>query len=247
MENIIKENEFILINAAKRKYITRLEKDKTLNTKNGTLKFNEIIGKEYGIRINGHSIFKPNLDDIILHGIKRETQVIYGKEASQIVTKLNLQNKFKVFECGTGSGAMSLFISRAIAPDGILYTYEKEKRFYLNAKNNIEKFGSMKNIRMFLHDIYEGIDEKDFDAVFMDIKNPDNYIDFYRSIIKKGATIGLIVPTTNQVASVIKRLERHFYDIEIMEILIRNYKPNPARLRPNDIMVGHTGYLVFAR
>jgi tRNA (adenine57-N1/adenine58-N1)-methyltransferase len=39
----------------------------------------------------------------------------------------------------------------------------------------------------------------------------------------------------------------HFTDIEVCEILLRGYKPVPARLRPTDRMVGHTGYLVFAR
>lgn len=247
MKNIIKENDFVLVHAANRKYIVRAEKSKTFNTKAGVLKYNDIIGKEYGIRINGHSIFKPTLSDIVLKGIRRETQVIYGKEASQIITKLNLQNKYKVFECGTGSGAMSLFISRAIEPDGMLYTYEKEKRFYLNAKNNIENFGSMKNIKMFHHDIDDGIKQKDFDAAFLDLKEPHKYINLIISILKKGAVLGMIVPTTNQVNNAVRRLERHFHDIEIMEILIRNYKPNPERLRPNDIMVGHTGYLIFAR
>jgi tRNA (adenine57-N1/adenine58-N1)-methyltransferase len=30
-------------------------------------------------------------------------------------------------------------------------------------------------------------------------------------------------------------------------LLLRQYKPVPERLRPADTMVGHTGYLIFAR
>ena len=247
MKNIIKENEFILVYAAKKKYIVRAEKNKTFSTKAGILKFNDIIGEEFGIRTNAHSIFKPTLDDIVLHGLRRETQVVYGKEASQIIIKLNLQNKYKVFECGTGNGALSLFISRAIGPDGMLYTYEKEKRFFLNAKNNIENFGNMENIKMFHHNIDDGIKEKKFDAAFLDIKEPHKYIDFITSILKKGAGIGMIVPTTNQIFRALQKLERKFYDIEVIEILLRKYKINPERIQPNDIMVGHTGYLIFAR
>lgn len=247
MNNIIKENEFIMICTARKKYMGHVVKDKTFCTKAGILSFNEIIGQEYGCRVKGHSIYKPNLDDIVLYGLNRQTQVIYSKEASQIITKLNLQNKFKVFECGTGSGAMSLFIARAIAPEGTLYTYEKEKQFHLNARNNIENFGSPSNIKMFHHNIDEGIDEKDFDAAFIDLKEPYDYVDFILSILKKGACVGIIVPTANQVMHCIRKLEGRFYDIEVMEILMRNYKPNPDRLRPNDIMIGHTGYLVFAR
>ncbi len=247
MKKNINNSDFIIIHTVKKKYLTRVEKDKSFCTKRGVLRFNDIIEKEYGVRINSHYILKPTLDDIVLLGIKRETQIIYPKEAGQILVKLNLQNGFKVFECGTGSGALSLFISQAIAPDGILYTYEKQKNFYLNAKNNIDTFGKNKNIKMLNENIDEGIKEKDFDAAFIDLKEPQNYIEWLKSILKKGAPLGILVPTTNQISNALRKLERHFYDIEIMEILIRNYIPNPSRLRPKDIMVGHTGFLIFAR
>jgi tRNA (adenine57-N1/adenine58-N1)-methyltransferase len=35
--------------------------------------------------------------------------------------------------------------------------------------------------------------------------------------------------------------------IEVEELLLRKYKPVPQRLRPEDRMVAHTGYLIFAR
>ena len=33
----------------------------------------------------------------------------------------------------------------------------------------------------------------------------------------------------------------------MLEIFLRHYKPVPERLRPEDRMVAHTGFLVFAR
>jgi tRNA (adenine57-N1/adenine58-N1)-methyltransferase len=38
-----------------------------------------------------------------------------------------------------------------------------------------------------------------------------------------------------------------FRQIEVLEIFLRHYKPVPERLRPDDRMVAHTGFLVFAR
>jgi hypothetical protein len=35
--------------------------------------------------------------------------------------------------------------------------------------------------------------------------------------------------------------------VEVEENLLRRYKAIPGRLRPQDVMVGHTGYLIFAR
>ena len=56
------------------------------------------------------------------------------------------------------------------------------------------------------------------------------------------------MPTTNQVSDLIVGLEdHHFGNIEVEELLLRAYKPVPQRLRPADTMVGHTGFLIFAR
>jgi tRNA (adenine57-N1/adenine58-N1)-methyltransferase len=38
-----------------------------------------------------------------------------------------------------------------------------------------------------------------------------------------------------------------FAFVEVCEILLRYYKPEPARLRPTDRMVAHTCFLIFAR
>jgi len=55
------------------------------------------------------------------------------------------------------------------------------------------------------------------------------------------------VPTANQVSDLLQALRQGFGDVEVMEILFRRYKTVAARLRPEDRMVGHTGYLLFAR
>ena len=63
-----------------------------------------------------------------------------------------------------------------------------------------------------------------------------------------GAPIGFLLPTTNQVQDLLKAMEDGpFCQIEVLEILLRRYKPVPERLRPDDRMVAHTGFLVFAR
>jgi tRNA (adenine57-N1/adenine58-N1)-methyltransferase len=38
-----------------------------------------------------------------------------------------------------------------------------------------------------------------------------------------------------------------WFMLEVEELLLRQYKIAPARIRPDDQMVGHTGYLIFAR
>ena len=63
-----------------------------------------------------------------------------------------------------------------------------------------------------------------------------------------GGTIGFLLPTTNQVQDLLAGIEESsFGDVEVLEILLRKYKVNAERLRPDDRMVAHTGFLIFAR
>lgn len=243
----IKENDIILIHTPKKKVVIQVEKGKSITLPTGNLKLDTLIDKEYGSFAGKNYLLKPNLDDIILYGIKRRTQLIYPKEAGTILFKLNVQNGMKIFECGTGNGALSIILSRFIAPEGMLYTYEREKPFYDNAAEQIRKYGHMDNVKMFNKNIEEGITEKDFDAAFLDFKESFQYIQLIKDILKPGGVLGLLVPTANQIIAALKPLNRYFTDIDIIEMSLRKYKNNPQRLRPEDIMVGHTGYLIFAR
>jgi tRNA (adenine57-N1/adenine58-N1)-methyltransferase len=87
----------------------------------------------------------------------------------------------------------------------------------------------------------------DFDAAFVDLREPWLYVERIRGLVKSGAVTGFIVPTANQVSELLQTLRQGFGDIEVLEILLRRYKTVAARVRPEDRMVGHTGYLIFAR
>jgi tRNA (adenine57-N1/adenine58-N1)-methyltransferase len=97
-------------------------------------------------------------------------------------------------------------------------------------------------------DILDGFEERDVDALFLDIPNPYDYIPQVKASLKLGGFFGTILPTTNQVSAMLAALHRdNFAFIEVCEVLLRYYKPDYERLRPTDRMVAHTGYLVFAR
>ena len=92
------------------------------------------------------------------------------------------------------------------------------------------------------------MDETDADAFFLDVPNPWDYTRQVRATLKPGGSLGTIVPTFNQVERLLPALRQDgFAFIEVCEILLRYYKPEPTRLRPVDRMVAHTGFLVLGR
>ncbi|HOJ50550.1 MAG TPA: tRNA (adenine-N1)-methyltransferase [Spirochaetota bacterium] len=208
---------------------------------------------EYGVSIKTHTgnsfiVLRPTLDEIIMK-IKRHTQILYPKDIGYILLKLGLRDGDTVVEAGTGSGALTISLAYAVSPSGKVFSYEKRKDFLEKAYKNILLSGFQDNVVLKNSDVYEnGFDENSVDAVFLDLKEPETLIEKSYNVLKTGGMLGILVPTTNQVSSVLKRIQDfNFNDIEVSEIMIRKYKLVPERLRPEDTMVGHTGYLLFAR
>jgi len=184
----------------------------------------------------------------MIMNVKRITQIVYPKESGHILLKLNVGPESRVIEAGTGSGALTLALAHAIRPYGRVYSYEQREEMSRAARKNLERVGLSEYVEFKVRDIAEGFDERDVDALFLDVRTPGLYLAQVREALTGGGFFGALVPTTNQVQELIRCLEvQRFADIEVLEILVRAYKPVAARLRPTDRMVGHTGYLIFAR
>lgn len=200
--------------------------------------------------VNGEYYYVLDCDlyDYLMYDLKRQTQIVYPKEAAYILLRLNIAPGSRVGEAGTGSGALTCVFSRAVGEQGRVYTYERRERFTRTIQQNVQVCQQYQNVVFRNQDIEEGIAETELDAFFLDLKNPWEVIGIVRAALKAGGHLGVLLPTTNQISLTLKALKQHsFYVTEILEILVRNYKLNPERLRPEDRMIGHTGYLVFAR
>lgn len=249
---MIKEGETVHLTDNKTSFFLKLKKGEKFGTHKGTIEHNEIIQKNYGDYIETHKghkfqILKPTLYDIIMFGIKRKTQIIYPKDSAYITLKLGLRSGMKVLESGIGSGALSIVMANAVYPDGKIYAYEKEEKHIEVAKQNLEFAGFSEIVEIFHKDLSE-VEEENFDAAFIDVREPWLYIKKLKGLLKKGSPIGFLVPTVNQIILLLEELNKNnFIQIETMEILLRKYKPVPDRLRPEDRMVAHTGYLIFAK
>ncbi len=232
-------------------YIRIVTDDKELHTHHGKIILAELLNKEYGDTIKTHLgheylITRPTLYDI-LKNIKRKTQIIYPKDIGYIVLKLGIREGTKVVEAGSGSGSLTTAFAWFVGDNGKVFSYEKRKEFYDLCKENLERVGLKNRVVQFLRDIKEGFEEHNADCAFIDVKTPWEYLDQVVRAVKNGAPVGFLLPTTNQVSTLLSCMEKErFIKTEVLEILVRRYKPVPERLRPEDRMVAHTGYLVFS-
>jgi tRNA (adenine57-N1/adenine58-N1)-methyltransferase len=247
----LKEGDFILLFDGEKKYFVEL-KPKIFSTRFDSLDLASLIGKDYGDKVLGKKgssffILKPTIYDFIMN-VERQTQIIYPKDVGYILLKLDVGPGKKVLECGTGSGALTLAFAYAVGEEGRVITYEKEERFFQLAKRNLERFGLAHRVELKLKEVVDSFDETDVDALFLDVREPWLLLKPAWDALKPGHPLGILVPTTNQVSQVLTHLlSLPFKDVEVLEILVRRYKPNPERLRPEDRMVAHTGYLIFAK
>ena len=239
----IQEGDFVLIQIEDKRFLKRLTKGFSINYGKKTLKFEQIVGKEYGSKVGDFYLLKPTLESIILYGFKRKTQIIYPKDAFYIAFKLGIDKSSIVLEFGIGSGALTAVLSQLA---GKVIAYEVSQEFYKNALKNWETFGLCKNVEAINMDFAEAeVQEESFDACFVDVREPWHYLEKVHKVLKRGAVCGFLLPTTNQVSQLLKEAEGLFGGLEVLEILLRNYKPVYERLRPEDRMVAHTGYLIF--
>jgi tRNA (adenine57-N1/adenine58-N1)-methyltransferase len=229
-----------------------LEAGARMQTHQGTIVHDDVIGQPLGRKVQTHLgrdllVLEPSTADLILE-TKRITQIMFPKDIGYLLLRLNIRPGVRVIEAGTGSGGLTIALARVVQPAGQVYSYEHRADIQALARENLEKLRLTGCVTFRLRDIAEGFDEKDVDALFLDVRDPWSYLSQAYTALKGGGFLGAIVPTTNQVSHLLNDLRLNgFAALEVEELMLRAYKALPARLRPMDRMVAHTGYLVFAR
>ncbi len=255
MDKVKADDIIILYDSEKKKrYFLNLKLSRgKFGTDRGEIQLASIIGADYGSTVKTHLgysyvILPMNIFDFVMFKLNRLTQIVYPKDAAYIILKLNVKPGDTVIESGIGSGAMTSIFAHFVGDSGRVISYEKRPEFIRNAVSNLRKVNLDKRVTVKCRDISQGFDEKNADAVFLDVREPHLYVESAYKALKPGNTIGILVPTANQVIDTLKIIEKlPFLDIEVSELLLRKYKIVPERFRPEDRMVAHTAYLMFAK
>ncbi len=235
-----------------KRFIVQLEPGGELHTHRGRINHDDIIGRPLGRQILSHMgkpflVLEPSTHDLI-RDIRRTSQIVFPQDAGYMLMRMNAHPGTRVIEAGTGSGAFTLALARAVMPTGRVYSYDMREDMLNLSRRNLDKIGLLPYVDFKLRDIEAGFEETDVDALFLDVRTPWEYLDQAWAALKGGGFFASLVPTANQVIEFLHHLPRHGFDyLEVEEITLRPYKAVAGRFRPMDRMVAHTGYLIFAR
>ncbi len=250
-KKVVEGESVVLIDSAYRKFIidTNGKTDKFKGV--GVIDPSSLVGKQYGERIEiGNKEFwvlKPSLLDK-LQALKRRAQIILPKDAAHIIMNCSVESGNTVLEAGIGSGSLTVALATAVAPGGMVISYDKREDFIEHAMKNLKAAGLDKYVTTQVKDITKGIDEKDLDAVILDIPNPWEVVDHAWNTLKPGGYFCTYSPLISQVEQTVKKVRKNnFIEIKTFENIQREMIVSDYGTRPSFDMLGHTGYLTFAR
>ncbi|MDR1916511.1 MAG: tRNA (adenine-N1)-methyltransferase [Synergistaceae bacterium] len=232
-------------------FLVRLTPGSTQGSHLGQMKHDDIIGMEFGEIISTNKgspffILRPTVGEYTRR-IKRQTQVIFPKDSGFIIQHLNFGPGSTVVECGTGSGGLACVFAHFVGDNGRVVSYDRREEFSRLAESNAERWGVRHRIEFKTRDIWNGFDERDADALFLDVQNPWDFIGAAHEALACGHRLGMLVPTFNQIEKALVALSDFgFVDVQVLELLMRYFKTDPRRIRPDDTMTAHTGFLIFA-
>ncbi|GAA4938903.1 tRNA (adenine-N1)-methyltransferase [Actinoplanes utahensis] len=231
-----------------------LEPGKAFHTHRGAMSHDELIGLPDGSVITAASgtaylALRPLLSDYVL-SMPRGAQVIYPKDAAQIVAMGDVFPGAKVLEAGAGSGALTCSLLRAVGSSGEVHSYELRDDFAAIARKNVEAFFGGPHPAWHLHNgDVAGNEITGFDRIVLDMLTPWEALDMVeRSLIPGGVFIGYVA-TTPQLSELVEALRERggWTEPRAWESLVRDWHADGLAVRPDHRMIAHTAFLVSAR
>jgi tRNA (adenine57-N1/adenine58-N1)-methyltransferase len=252
---VLQDGERIhLVDIKARHYALVLKAGDVFQLSGETIAHDSLIGRPDGSLVmlsRGRRLLalRPTLSEYVLK-MPRGAQVIYPKDLGVIVQWADIYPGARVFEAGTGSGALTMALLRAVGDRGHVFSYEAREDFTRTAMKNIERYlGPCENLTVRQKDAYEGIEETELDRLILDLPEPWRVVPHAVSALRSGGIYLSYVPTIPQVMQTVEALHRVavFSMIQSFETLLRTWNIAGRSVRPDHRMVAHSGFLTVAR
>ena len=223
------------------------------HTHRGAIDHDDLIGQPEGSLISSgggtaYLAMRPLLADYVL-SMPRGAQVIYPKDAGQIVMWGDIFPGARVLEAGAGSGALTCSLLRAVGPEGRVTSYEVREDHAEHAVRNVGAFfGSQPpNWDLHIRDLVEH--EGEVDRVILDMLSPWDVLETVSANLIPGGVLVVYIATTTQLSKVTEalRAQECWTEPQAWETLMRPWHVVGLAVRPEHRMVAHTAFVLTAR
>jgi tRNA (adenine57-N1/adenine58-N1)-methyltransferase len=236
-----------------------LEAGGTFHTHRGILDHDAVIGQPDASVVTSNNgieylALRPLLTDFVM-SMPRGAAIIYPKDAAQILGMADIFPGATVVEAGVGSGALSLWLLRAIGPEGTLHSFERRPEFAEIAQANATAFlgATPTNWTVTVGDLVEALPATvgagGADRVILDMLAPWECVDAAAEALTPGGVLLCYVATVTQLSRVAEAIRgsHSFTTPDSSETMLRTWHVEGLAVRPDHRMIGHTGFLIAAR
>jgi tRNA (adenine57-N1/adenine58-N1)-methyltransferase len=253
--SVLRDREpVVLIDRKDREYLRTLRRGGRISIRGAPIPCDELIGLPEGSMIETPAgetmlVLRPTYAQLIPN-LPRQAQPIYPKDVGPILLWGDIGAGMHVVEVGTGPGALTIALVRAVGPTGHVTSYEAREDFARLAQENVARYlGETPNWTLRVGDAFAGLTERGVDRIVIDLAEPWRLLDEVTATLRPGGVVTGFVPTALQVKQLVDALRAHggFGAVETLETLTRFWHVSERSLRPTHRMVAHTGFLVFAR
>lgn len=231
----------------------------TFHAHTGTLEHDQLLGQPEGVTVRNSSgtsyqALRPLLEDFVL-SMPRGAAVIYPKDAALITTLGDIFPGAVVVEAGVGSGALTLSLLRAVGDQGRVHSFEKRPDFAEIAAGNIADFFGGPHPAWscttgdLAAELPQAFGPGDVDRVVLDMLAPWECLPAVTEALIPGGVLIVYVATATQLSRTAEaiRATGTYTEPHAMESMVRDWHLEGLAVRPVHRMIGHTGFLLFAR
>ncbi|MDQ4024080.1 MAG: tRNA (adenine-N1)-methyltransferase [Actinomycetota bacterium] len=252
-------DKVLLIDSRERRYLVTLATGKQFHSHAGSVDHDALIGLPEGsvVRTSGGArltAYRPTLAEFVLK-MPRGAQVVYPKDVALILVYADVFPGATVLEAGTGSGSLTLALSRAVGETGRVISYELREDHHERAAANVaswyegETRGKPENVELRVGDVFSELDgDLVVDRMVLDLPEPWRAVGTSTRALRPGGILCSYLPTVPQVSQLVETMRRGgFGQIVTMESLVRTWNVDGQSVRPDHRMVAHTGFVVTGR
>jgi tRNA (adenine57-N1/adenine58-N1)-methyltransferase len=244
----------LLIDRKSRSYLIWLAPGAVYDLHSGRVAHDDLIGRPDGSLVRttrGDRLLavRPTLAEYVL-GMPRGAQVIYPKDLALILMLADIYPGARVAEAGTGSGALTMALVRAVGSGGRVFSYDVRQEFIDVAARNIRRYlGETPELVVRRHDVSAGIPDAPVDRIVLDLPEPWRVVAPAAVALRPGGVFASFLPTTVQVQQTVEALRASgaFALVSTIEAMVRPWNIDGLSVRPAHRMVAHTGFLITAR